>query len=86
MQVWGIGSATARKFVNMGLRSLADLSSHQDLLNSAQRIGLAFHSEFALRIPRDDVERATRLVCVAVCRGRLSNSKCKHLWILHVFL
>ena len=57
-----MGAATGKKLAEMGLRTLEDLAKRPELLSSVQRVGLQFHAEFQMRIPREEVEQVTELV------------------------
>lgn len=59
LKVHGIGPAKARKLVDAGITSIADLKSKAavtpKLLDAAQRIGLAHFDDFQERIPREEM-------------------------------
>eukprot|EP00051_Salpingoeca_urceolata_P022852 m.380153 g.380153 ORF g.380153 m.380153 type:complete len:386 (-) comp20034_c0_seq4:32-1189(-) len=61
-RVWGIGAATAKKFVARGLRTLDDLKMHATGLTASQRIGLQLFDELEQRIPRSEVEEMVAVV------------------------
>lgn len=59
LKVHGIGPAKARKLVDAGITSIADLKAKAavtpKLLDAAQRIGLAHFDDFQERIPREEM-------------------------------
>ncbi len=64
-RVWGVGPVTARLLVERGVTSVEALRAHPQvdtLLNSAQRVGLRFVSDFEQRIPRSEVARTEALI------------------------
>jgi len=54
-QVWGIGPARAKKLIQNGITSIAQLRRHQELLTDQQRIGLKYHEDLQKRIPRENI-------------------------------
>lgn len=59
--IWGIGPATASKLYEKGYRSLKDLETEPSL-TAAQRVGLQFHSDLNVKIPRHEVKEMEALV------------------------
>ncbi|MCO5548289.1 hypothetical protein L7F22_001746 [Adiantum nelumboides] len=59
--VWGIGPATALKLYDKGYRSLKDLENEPSL-TASQRVGLQFHSDLTVKIPRQEVKEMEALV------------------------
>lgn len=59
LKVHGIGPAKARKLVDAGITSIADLkakaAANPKLIDAAQRIGLAHFDDFQERIPREEM-------------------------------
>lgn len=56
LKIHAIGPAKAQELVTThGIRSLAELKAHPELLNDKQRIGLKYAGEFDLRIPRTEM-------------------------------
>lgn len=54
--VYGIGPKKAEELVKLGVTSIAELRKQQDeLLNSVQKIGLAFYEDIQERIPRQEI-------------------------------
>jgi len=54
--VYGIGPKKAEELVKLGVTSIAELRKQQDeLLNSIQKIGLAFYEDIQERIPRAEI-------------------------------
>jgi DNA polymerase lambda len=60
--VWGIGVETATRFYQKGFRTLEDLRKNEHLLNVWQKVGLKYHEEFKIRIPRQDVDDIIKMV------------------------
>ncbi|KAL5505174.1 hypothetical protein EMCRGX_G006568 [Ephydatia muelleri] len=54
-RVTGIGPAAAKKLVDEGIASLADLKKNMDKLNHHQQIGVRYFDEFEQRIPRSEM-------------------------------
>ena len=55
--VYGIGPKKAKELVNKGVRSIADLRSHQaELLNDVQQVGLKYYEDILERIPRSEID------------------------------
>ena len=63
-EIWGVGTQTARDFYfDRGWRSLDDVIEHGwAMLNHNQKLGLKYHDEFALAIPRSEVEYIASIV------------------------
>ncbi|CAF4506973.1 unnamed protein product, partial [Rotaria magnacalcarata] len=55
-QIWGIGPAQAKRWVDLGYRTLDDLRTKARLTHN-QMIGLKYYSEFLERIPREEVSQ-----------------------------
>ncbi|CAF1264141.1 unnamed protein product [Adineta ricciae] len=60
-QIWGIGPAQAKRWVDVGYRTLDDLRTKAKLTHN-QMIGLKYYSEFLERIPRDEVTQIEHVV------------------------
>ncbi|CAF2819088.1 unnamed protein product [Rotaria sp. Silwood2] len=60
-QIWGIGPAQAKRWVDLGYRTLDDLRTKARLTHN-QMIGLKYCSEFLERIPRDEVTQIESVV------------------------
>lgn len=57
MTVYGIGPSKAQELYNVhNIRSINDLKEHTHLLNQKQQIGLKYHSDLLLRIPREEMD------------------------------
>jgi len=54
-RVPGIGPAAAKKFVEDGISSIADLRKNTEKLNHHQKIGLKYLDDFESRIPRSEM-------------------------------
>lgn len=46
----------ARKFLQMGIKSLKDLEAHADQLNHHEKIGLKYVFDFETKIPRSEMD------------------------------
>ena len=58
MQIHGIGPVKARELIDVnGVTSIDELKNRQELLNDIQKIGLKYHDDFLLRIPRKEMEK-----------------------------
>ena len=51
-KIWGVGPVAAQKLYQLGIRSVKELESRQDLLTKFQKIGLKYYEDFNLRMPR----------------------------------
>ncbi|CAF3310726.1 unnamed protein product [Rotaria socialis] len=60
-QIWGIGPAQAKRWVDLGYRTLDDLRTKARLTHN-QMIGLKYYSEFLERIPREEVSQIESVV------------------------
>ena len=70
--VWGLGPRGAEKLYNKGIKSIADLRNHEDLLTTMQKVGLKYYEDFKERIPRDEVVKLlarVRKTCYAMVKG-----------------
>ena len=70
--VWGLGPRGAEKLYNKGIKSIADLRNHEDLLTTMQKVGLKYYEDFKERIPRDEVEKLlarVRKTCYSMVKG-----------------
>lgn len=54
--IYGVGKATADKWIAQGFRTLEDLSQKAEL-NTNQKIGIEHYDDLNLRIPRDEVTK-----------------------------
>ncbi|CAM1510273.1 Fc.00g006080.m01.CDS01 [Cosmosporella sp. VM-42] len=62
-EIWGVGDTTAREFYRKGWRDLDDLVEHGwESLSRVQQIGVKYHDEFLLKIPRDEVQSIGSIV------------------------
>lgn len=57
MEVHGIGPSKASELVKKGVRGIAGLRERTDLLNDVQKLGLKYHDDFKLRIPRKEMAK-----------------------------
>ncbi|XP_054716268.1 DNA polymerase beta-like [Uloborus diversus] len=55
-KVFGIGPATAQKFVSGGITSIEDLQKNINKLNNQQKIGLKYFEDFEKKIPREEMK------------------------------
>ena len=56
--VFGIGPKKSKDLVkNHNINSIAELRERQDLLNTNQKLGLAYYEDIMKRIPRDEIVR-----------------------------
>ncbi|KAH6654942.1 hypothetical protein BKA67DRAFT_516331 [Truncatella angustata] len=56
-EIWGVGETTARSFYNKGWRDLDDIVEFGwSSLLRVQQIGVKYHDEFLLKIPRAEVK------------------------------
>lgn len=63
LKVHGIGPAKAKDLVTKhGIKSLADLKEHPELLNDKQKIALKYTSDFELRIPRAEMQKHEKYI------------------------
>ncbi|KAF2145820.1 uncharacterized protein K452DRAFT_220753 [Aplosporella prunicola CBS 121167] len=53
--IYGVGLSQAMKWVQRGLKTLADLETHNVPLTANQRVGIAHYADFNARIPRAEV-------------------------------
>jgi len=60
--VWGIGPIKAKQLYESGIHSIEDLKKQQHLLNNQQQIGLKYHEELQLKIPRKMIEKLDHLI------------------------
>ena len=56
------GPAKAKELVDLGITSVEDLKMNQDTLTKGQKIGLKHFKDFELRIPRDEIVLAEKLI------------------------
>jgi DNA polymerase lambda len=54
-KIWGVGATSARRFVQMGYKTLEDLG-RSGILTRVQEIGLRHYEDFNERIPRSEVK------------------------------
>ena len=69
--VWGIGPKLAQKLYQAGHRSIEDLVEEPSLSQMAQ-IGVRYHKDLLLRIPRDEVAAAetyVQKIAANLCEG-----------------
>ncbi|KAL8839079.1 MAG: hypothetical protein Q9170_001861 [Blastenia crenularia] len=71
LSIYGVGTAQASQWIDRGYRTLADLVAKASLTKN-QKIGIDHISDFAARIPREEVERHGKLVRDAV--GKVDSS------------
>lgn len=66
LKVHGIGAVKARKLVDKGITSIADLrdkvAADSSLLDAASRIGLQHYEDFQERIPREEMEQHDKVI------------------------
>lgn len=66
LKVHGIGAVKARKLVDAGVTSIADLrtkvATNPKLLDAASKIGLAHYEDFQERIPRAEMEQHDKIL------------------------
>ncbi|KAL8929939.1 MAG: hypothetical protein Q9208_001083 [Pyrenodesmia sp. 3 TL-2023] len=67
LRIYGVGPALASTWIERGHRSLADLRSSASLTKN-QLIGIDHIEDFALRIPRQEVERHGQIVRSAIAK------------------
>ena len=60
LKIWGVGSKTAESLYAQGYRRVEDIDP--SILNSQQLVGLKYFNEFQVRIPREEVERISKVV------------------------
>eukprot|EP01050_Picozoa_sp_SAG11_P016685 SAG11_NODE_2308_length_3545_cov_2.767557_2_plen_147_part_00 len=62
--VWGIGEKTARELIAQGFHSIMELRSERGraALTEPQQIGLHYHEELAVRVPRKEIAEAVEIV------------------------
>lgn len=60
--MWGIGEATALRFVAKGFRTLQDLRDNSHLLTANQLIGLQVYDDIKERIGRAEVKELFQTV------------------------
>ena len=57
-----IGPAKAKELVDSGISSIEDLRMNQETLTKGQIIGLKHFEDFELRIPREEIALAEKLI------------------------
>jgi DNA polymerase beta len=66
LKVHGIGAVKARKLVDAGITSIADLRAkvvtNPKLIDAASKIGLAHYEDFQERIPRAEMEQHDKII------------------------
>lgn len=63
LKVHGIGPAKAKDLVTKhGIKSIADLKEHPELLNDKQKIALKYTADFELRIPRAEMQKHEKYI------------------------
>ena len=55
-RIYGVGPKKAKELLDKGVKTLADLQAHPDLLNETQRIGLKYFDAIETRIPRSEID------------------------------
>uniref|UniRef100_A0A2R5LF19 DNA polymerase lambda n=1 Tax=Ornithodoros turicata TaxID=34597 RepID=A0A2R5LF19_9ACAR len=60
-KIWGVGPATAERWVQQGCRSLDDIKSRSDLTKQ-QEIGLKHFEDFLEKMPRSEAEEIANIV------------------------
>lgn len=69
LKVHGIGPVKARDLVNNhGIKSIADLRAHPELLNDVQLIGLKYYEDILERIPRLEMLKHNRFLVTSLPR------------------
>jgi DNA polymerase/3'-5' exonuclease PolX len=63
----GIGPVKAKEFYDKGYRTLEEISGY-DKLTSHQKIGLKYHDDLELSIPREEIDDIFDLICDIVGR------------------
>ncbi|KAK0619315.1 hypothetical protein B0T14DRAFT_432533 [Immersiella caudata] len=62
-EIWGVAETTAREFYNKGWRDMDDIIEYGwDGLTRVQQIGVKYHDEFQLKIPRPEVEAISNTI------------------------
>ena len=66
LQINGVGIVKASELVDMGIRSIEDLQiavqKNPEILTSAQKIGLKYHQDISLKIPKRETQRHLRKI------------------------
>lgn len=77
-EIWGVGATTARHFYhNAAYRDLDDIVEHGwSSLSRVQQIGLKYHSDFLLPIPRAEVEAIAATITTYARRVRDPGIEC----------
>lgn len=66
-RVFAIGPVRAKELHDkFGMKSVADLADHPELLNEKQRLGLQYYEDFEKRIPRTEMEKHASFITEAV--------------------
>jgi DNA polymerase lambda len=76
--VWGVGPKLAQKLYQAGHRSIEDLEKEPSLSQMA-RIGVKYHNDLLLRIPRDEVATAeayVQKIAANLCEGVICGQLC----------
>ena len=55
--VHGIGPVKAKELFNKNIKSIQDLNQNLDQLNAIQKIGLKYHDDMQIRIPRKEMDK-----------------------------
>ena len=55
--VHGIGPVKAKELYNKNIKSIHDLNQNLDQLNAIQKIGLKYHDDMQIRIPRKEMDK-----------------------------
>jgi DNA polymerase/3'-5' exonuclease PolX len=62
LKIYGVGPAKAKGLMAEGIKTLEDLKKREDLLTTAQKIGLKYYDDFTLRIPREEMQKHEKMI------------------------
>lgn len=77
-KILGVGPATIRSWLQLGITSMAKLRTavgkKQIILTHAQKLGLRYYKDLNMKIPRAKVAAIARVVCKHVARWEITGS------------
>lgn len=73
-RVYGIGPKKAKELVDKGIKTIAELRTHEDALNASQKIGLKYYEAIETRIPRSEIDDYKRVFATAFAKATPAGS------------